>query len=213
MSPPHDFGPPYSNTTNNSNPPSKEVFAIPHLHVTSHLHVICLFHGQLKPCFFLYNALIQTWFTNKWEWILKIGKIFLFLTSSCTKTSLSFLTYIMVCEMRMKLCRHSFPHFPVFSQCFQMQFLSRWKCIFNNGKMVLFITSLITKMSLTFITYIMVLDIKRDYMTLCFRILGWKSSKIVSDLDVTSSNKSCNQIRIAFLHQHKSSRIVPKLLK
>lgn len=48
-----------------------------------------------------------------------------------------------------------------------------------------------------------------DYRILFFKISRGKCSKIVSDLDATSSNKSCNQIRISILCHQKSIKIVP----
>ena len=109
----------------------------------------------------------------------------------------------------MNICRYIFLNFPIFSQCFQMRFSSRWKWIFKNRKRFLFLISSVTKTSLMFVTYIMVWNIQRYYMTLFFRISGGKSLKAVSDLDATSSNKSCNQIRIALLCHQQCIKIVP----
>ena len=54
----------------------------------------------------------------------------------------------------MKLCMHIFLNFPSFSQCFQIQFLSRRKWIFKKWKGFLLLTSSFTKTSLCFLTAI-----------------------------------------------------------
>ena len=118
----------------------------------------------------VFSQCLQMWFPSRWKWIFKIENRFLFLTSSCTKISLSFVTIVMVWEIQMNLCRYIFPNFLVFSQLFQILFPSWWKLIFKTWKSFLLPASSCTKAPFIFLTAIMVWDIQRDYKTLFFRI-------------------------------------------